>query len=102
MKVIVVQTTCANKKEAKLIAKSLIKDNLAACVQSHKIESFYMWNKKFCSDDEFLLSIKTKKKNFKKIKRKIKELHSYDLPEIIGFRIQKSSKEYKDFINKHC
>ncbi len=102
MKAIVVQTTCANKKEAKFIAKSLIKNSLAACVQIHKIESFYMWDKKFCSDDEVLISIKTKKKNFKKIKSKIKELHSYDLPEIIGFRIQKSSKEYKDFINKNC
>ncbi len=102
MKAIVVQTTCPNKKEAKLISKSLIKNNLAACVQIQKINSFYMWDKKFCSDDEVLISIKTKKKNFKKIKRKIKELHSYDLPEIIGFRIQKSSKEYKDFINKNC
>ncbi len=102
MKAIVVQTTCANEKEAKLIAKSLVKKSLATCVQIHKIESFYMWEKKFCSDDEVLISIKTKKKNFKKIKRKIKELHSYDLPEIISFHIQKSSKEYKDFINKNC
>ncbi len=102
MKAIVVQTTCSSKKEAKFIAKSLIKNGLAACIQIHKIESFYMWGGKFCCDDEVLLNIKTKKNNFKKIKSKIKELHSYDLPEIISFHIKKSSREYKDFINKNC
>ena len=102
MNMIVVQTTCSNKKEASLIAKSLVKNKLAACIQMSKIESFYMWEDKFCNDAEVLLNIKTKKKNFKKIKSKIKELHSYDVPEIISISIDKISKDYKKFIADNC
>lgn len=49
-------------------------------------------------DKEYLLFIKTKKENFKKIKRKIKENHSYDLPEILAIKITNISKEYFNFI----
>ncbi len=98
MKPIIVQTTCSNKDEARKIAKILIEEKLAACIQMNEIESFYMWEDKFCNDDEILLTIKTKKENFKKIKSKIKELHSYDLPEIIGVDITNISKNYKKFI----
>jgi len=94
----IIQTTTNSYKEAKKIAKLLIKQKLAACVQITKIESIYEWDKKVCEDKEYLLNIKTKKENYKKIKRKIKENHSYDLPEIIGTKIVSLSKEYKNFI----
>jgi len=102
MKIIAVQTTCSSKKEAKKIAKVLIQKNLAACVQMTKVNSFYMWKEEFCNDKEVLISIKTKKENFKKIKSKIKELHSYDVPEIICLDITDVSKNYKNFIEKNC
>ena len=102
MKPIVVQTTCSNEQEAKKIAKALIEGKLAACVQLSKIESFYMWQDEFCDDNEVLLNIKTKKENFKKIKSKIKELHSYDVPEIISVNIEDISKDYKKFISENC
>jgi len=102
MKTVVIQTTCANKKEAESIAKLLIEQNLAACVQMSDIESFYKWKDEFCNDKEVLLSIKTKKENFKNIKSKIKELHSYDVPEIIAVNMDKLSKDYKKFIAKTC
>lgn len=98
IKIIIVQTTCDNKKEAKEIAKVLLKNKLAACIQISKINSFYTWKNELCDEKEFLLSIKTKKENFKKIKRKIKEIHSYDLPEIISIDISNASKEYTKFI----
>jgi periplasmic divalent cation tolerance protein len=88
MKPILVQTTTNSIKEAKKISK--------------KIESFYVWKDDFCEDEEFLISIKTKKENFEKIERKIKELHSYDVPEIISFKIDNLSKEYKKFICQSC
>ncbi len=101
MKPIVIQTTCANKQEAKNIAKILIEKKLAACVQMSKILSFYEWNDEFCEDNEVLLSIKTKKENFKKIKSKIKELHSYDVPEIISIDIKNVSNDYKKFMGEN-
>lgn len=98
MNIVLIQTTCSNKDEAKNIAKVLIEEKLAACVQLSEIESFYSWNNEFCCDNETLLSIKTTKENFEKIKSKIKELHSYDLPEIIQLDITNVSKEYLKFI----
>jgi len=102
MKLIIVQTTCASKSEAKEIAKVLIKKRLAACIQLSEIKSFYEWQGEFCEDNEVLLSIKTKKDNFKKIKSKIKELHSYDVPEIISCDIENVSSDYKRFIDQSC
>ena len=96
----IVQTTYPNKKEAKKLAKILIKNKLAACIQRTKIKSFYKWEGKLCEDKEYLLTIKTKKENYKKIQRKIKENHSYDLPEIIGTKITRISDEYKIFIKE--
>ncbi|QKF65857.1 putative CutA divalent ion tolerance protein [Arcobacter venerupis] len=98
MNIVLIQTTCSNKDEAKKIAKALVEEKLAACVQLSEIESFYSWNNEFCCDNETLLSIKTTKENFEKIKSKIKELHSYDLPEIIQLDITNASKEYLKFI----
>ncbi|WP_123377493.1 divalent-cation tolerance protein CutA [Aliarcobacter butzleri] len=98
MKTIVIQTTCSSEEEAENIAKILIEEKFAACVQLSQIKSFYNWDNQFCSDKETLLNIKTRKKHFKKIKSKIKELHSYDVPEIIQLDISKSSKKYLKFI----
>ncbi|MFY9070693.1 divalent-cation tolerance protein CutA [Aliarcobacter butzleri] len=98
MKTIIIQTTCSSKEEAQNIAKILIEEKFAACVQLSQIKSFYNWDNQFCSDKETLLNIKTRKKHFKKIKSKIKELHSYDVPEIIQLDISKSSKKYLKFI----
>ena len=100
MNIVLIQTTCASKTEAKNIAKILIDSKLAACVQLSECESLYTWNGEFCSDDEILVSIKTKKENFEKIKNKIKEYHSYDVPEIIEIEITNTSKKYLKFIEE--
>ena len=102
MKLAIVQTTCEDINEAKKIAKILLDEKLAACIQISDVQSLYIWKDKLCNDNEKLLSIKTKKKNFKKIQRKIKENHSYDLPEIISIEIEDASKEYKKFIGESC
>ncbi len=98
MKIVLIQTTCGTKEEARKIAKVLIEEKLAACIQMFEIESFYNWNNEFCCDNETLLNIKTRKDNFEEIKSRILELHSYDLPEIIQLDITNTSEEYLNFI----
>ncbi|MDC7243810.1 MAG: divalent-cation tolerance protein CutA [Sphaerochaetaceae bacterium] len=98
---IIVQTTCASKDEAKKIAELLVKDKVAACTQIKKIESIYTWKDKIYDEVEFELSIKTKKENFKKIKRIIKENHSYDLPQIIAINIAGTSKQYLKYLDEN-
>ena len=100
MKISIVQTTCDSKKEAKKLAKILLESKLAACIQIIQVDSLYMWKDELCDDEEYLLNIKTKSKLFNKIERKIKENHSYDVPEIIEIKIKNSSKDYKDFIKE--
>ena len=101
MKMVIVQTTCSSRTEAKNIAKTLIDKKLAACIQLSEVESVYVWKEEFCSDIETLLSIKTRKENFEKLKSEIKELHSYDVPEIIEIDITNASKKYLKFIGEN-
>jgi len=101
MKMVIVQTTCSTRTEAKNIAKKLIDKKLAACIQLSEIESVYVWKEEFCCDIETLLSIKTRKENFEKLKSEIKELHSYDVPEIIEIDITNASKKYLKFIGEN-
>lgn len=101
MKAVIVQTTISNEEEAKKIAKMLIQDKLAACVQLKDIESLYNWDGKLCCERETLLSIKTKKELFSKVKSKILELHSYDTPEIIELDISNISEDYLKFIKEN-
>ena len=101
MKTVIVQTTTSNEEEAKKIAKILIQDKLAACVQLKDIESLYNWDGKLCCERETLLSIKTKKELFSKVKSKILELHSYDTPEIIELDISNISENYLKFIKEN-
>ena len=101
MKAVIVQTTTSNEEEAKKIAKILIQDKLAACVQLKDIESLYNWAGNLCCERETLLSIKTKKELFSKVKSKILELHSYDAPEIIELDISNISEDYLKFIKEN-
>ena len=86
-------------ENAKLIANTLVKDKLAACVNIiPQIKSIYFWNNEITEDDEYLMVIKTKKELFENVKNKIVELHAYEVPEIISFDITNGEKNYLDWI----
>ena len=86
-------------ENAKLIANTLVKDKLAACVNIiPQIKSIYFWNNEITEDDEYLMVIKTKKELFENVKNKIVELHTYEVPEIISFDITNGEKNYLDWI----
>ncbi|WP_297193658.1 divalent-cation tolerance protein CutA [uncultured Campylobacter sp.] len=95
---VVINTTVANKKDAKNLARMLIESKLSACVQISKIKSFYPWQNKIRKDKEFLLSIKSKSENVDKILKQLKEKHSYELPEFVVFEIKESSVEYEKWL----
>lgn len=101
MKAIIIKTTCASRQEARYIANILVKERLAACVQLNEIESIYFWKDEICSDNETLLSIKTKKELFSKVQSIILELHSYDVPQIIEIEISNISEDYLKFIKEN-
>jgi periplasmic divalent cation tolerance protein len=97
-KYIQVTTTVDKKRTAKDIAKKLVEQRVAACIQIVPVKSTYRWNNKIEHKKEFLLIIKGN--DFKKIGKAIKELHPYEIPEIIATPITAANKEYLDWIDK--
>lgn len=97
---IVVLVTVSSKEEANKIARGLLEEKLAACVNIVEgLESRFWWQGKIDSAKEALLIIKTRKALFNKLAKKVKSLHSYTVPEIIAFPIISGSKAYLDWIN---
>ena len=83
--VIVVFTTVGSEDQANSISEELVQRNLAACVNVvPAIKSVYRWKGKIWQDEEFLLIIKTTRQAFQALRRAIKTLHSYDLPELLA------------------
>lgn len=99
MEFIVIYCTVPNHKEGKRIAKCLISNKLAACVNIiDKIESVFSWDHKLMEEKEALLIIKTRKDLFEQIKNLIKEIHSYSVPEIISVNITQADETYLQWI----
>lgn len=92
-------TTAGSKEEASRIAKTLVEEKTAACVNIvGPIESVYRWQGKIESAPEFLLLIKTTSARSAAAMTRIRELHSYDLPEAIEIGIEGGSAEYLNWI----
>lgn len=96
-KICVIMTTCGDKRSAKTLSDILIRKKLAACVQMTRIKSRYLWKNEIRFEREFLLIIKTLRKNRKKIKRVFDSHHPYELPEFVCLKAD-SSKKYKRWI----
>jgi periplasmic divalent cation tolerance protein len=97
---ILVLVTCGSRKEARKIARALVGKRLAACVSEIGVPaaSTYRWRGKVESANEFLLLIKTSKRRFAAVRDAVRQLHSYDLPEIIALPIVAGSRAYLDWI----
>ncbi|MHA1986690.1 MAG: divalent-cation tolerance protein CutA [Promethearchaeota archaeon] len=91
--------TVPNIEEGKKIARILVETKLAACVNIIKdITSVYRWKGEIQDDVEHLLLIKTTEDKSESLIQKIIELHSYSVPECIGFRVEKGSQKYLNWI----
>lgn len=95
----IVFVMAANEDEAAKIARALVEERLAACVNIlGPIRSIYRWRGAIEDAREHLLMIKSRARLFSKIERKVRELHSYEVPEIIALPIARGSKPYLDWI----
>ena len=100
MRYSMILTTTDSKSEAEKIAKALIEDRLAACVQIEHIESIYRWDGKIVQEGEYLLRIKSIDGMYEQIESKIKDIHSYDIPQIIQIPIERGYDGYLRWIEE--
>ena len=92
--------TCPNKKVAKKIARMLVEEQLAACVNMMgKVQSMYYWQGKVEQSTEQQLLIKTRKSSYIQLEQCIKKIHPYEVPEIIAIPIVAGSKDYLDWMD---
>ncbi|GLX78969.1 divalent-cation tolerance protein CutA [Thalassotalea insulae] len=97
----VILSTCPSQEVAEQIADTLVKENLAACINIlPQITSIYQWQGKIERDQEVQLLIKTKVELFPVINDRITQLHPYDVPEVIALDITQGSHAYLQWIDE--
>lgn len=82
------------------IARELIVSGLAACVNITEVRSCYLWEGAVCDDEEHLLIIKTMESKFDAVAAKIRDLHTYAVPEIIALPIAAGDPAYLDWMRQ--
>ncbi|MDD5323292.1 MAG: divalent-cation tolerance protein CutA [Methylococcales bacterium] len=96
----IILCTCPDQNTAESIARLLVKDKLAACVNIlPSITSIYTWHEQIESAQEHLLLIKANKTCYQMIEKKIKKQHPYEIPEIIAVPIENGLPEYLHWID---
>jgi periplasmic divalent cation tolerance protein len=97
---IVVFITAKDAEQAQEIARRLLKQRQAACVNIvPEVSSHYWWKDKLDSATESLLIVKTKESLLPEIISSVKKIHSYSVPEIIALPIIGGSQDYLDWID---
>jgi periplasmic divalent cation tolerance protein len=92
--------TCDGKQQAEEIAQKLVEERLAACVNVVPgIRSCYVWEGKLSWSEELLLIAKTTKGAFETLKNRVGELHSYEVPEIVGVRVEAVAEKYGAWVS---
>lgn len=96
----IVFTTTATEQQAREMARSIVEQKLAACVQIHAIDSFYMWKGELREEPEWRLTIKTAAGTCAQLEQHIKTHHAYETPEIIHIKIAGGDQRYLDWIDE--
>ena len=98
---IVVFCTAGSRDEAERLADILVEERLAACVTIvGPVLSVYRWKGKVERGDEYLLVVKTKRSLYSKLESRLRELHSYEVPEIVALPIVEGLKDYLSWLSE--
>jgi periplasmic divalent cation tolerance protein len=93
--------TASSEEEATKIAKSLVDEHLAACVNIiNQVRSVFFWEGKTQDAQETLLICKSRKPLIEKLISRVRSLHSYSVPEIIALPIVAGSNDYLDWVKR--
>ena len=97
-----VMVTASSREEAEKIATTLLERKLIACANIlGPVSSRFWWQGKIDSAEEYMIFMKTKRELFDQVADNVKQLHSYEVPEIIALPIVEGAKPYLEWINSN-
>ncbi|MDX1764724.1 MAG: divalent-cation tolerance protein CutA [bacterium] len=98
---IVILVTAADRQEAETMVDTLVRDRLVACGSIvGGVRSLFHWQGKIDQADEHLIVMKGRSEQFGKIEQRIRELHSYEVPEIIALPLVAGSAPYLNWLRE--
>ncbi len=97
---IIVYTTFPKRRKAVSVAKHLLKEKLVGCANIFKIDSLYSWKGEVQEDGEYGVFLKTQEELYERLEARLKELHPYEVPTILMWRIEKGWEGYLDWLKK--
>lgn len=98
---VVIYVTVGSAEEGERLARALVEEKLAACVNRVKsIESVYRWQGHVEKSEEELLIVKTRKDLFSAVEKRVRELHSYSVPEILALPVVAGSAAYLSWLGE--
>ena len=96
---LLVLSTCPDAESAGRIARALVEERLAACVNRLAgVDSTYHWQGKVLEEREVLLVIKTRRERFDALRDRLLELHPHEVPELVALEIPDGYRPYLDWI----
>ena len=96
---LIVMTTIDSEEKAEDLAKGIVEERLAACVQVlPRMTSFFFWEGAVQREAEHLLLIKTAEEKYAEVEAYIREHHSYDVPEVAAIRTEHVSEPYAKWL----
>ena len=98
---VVIFITAGTREEALKVSQLLLERRAAACVNiAHNITSIFWWQGRLETSWESLIIVKTRVSKLEEVVRLVKEIHSYEVPEVIALPIIGGNREYLEWISE--
>jgi len=98
---LVVFVTVGGEEQARSMARTLVEEKLAACVNVlNGVQSYFSWEGKVDEASEALLMIKTRRDCFSRLSKRVEALHTYDVCEVIAFDMVDGNPSYLEWMTK--
>ncbi len=101
--VLLVISTFGTADEARRISRTLVEERLVACANIlPAVESIYRWKGEVETSPETMVLFKTVRDNFDQLEDRLRELHPYEVPEIVAFRVDTGLPAYLRWVDESC
>lgn len=101
--VLLVLSTFPDRGKAQRIAEELVAGRFAACANvASAVDSFYWWKDEIETATEVLVYFKTTSARFAAFRERLRELHPYDVPEIVALSLEDGLPDYLQWVRENC